>query len=36
MNIRFYRDPGTDQPHITDVDENEVADVLEGPGEEGL
>ena len=36
MNIRFYRDPDTDEPHIYghDVDEGEVADVLESPGED--
>jgi len=36
MNIRFYRDPDTDEPHIYnhEVDEDEVADVLEGPGED--
>jgi len=36
MNIRFYRDPDTDEPHIYghDVDEDEVADVLESPGED--
>lgn len=36
MNIRFYRDPKTDEPHIHghDVDEDEVADVLESPGED--
>jgi hypothetical protein len=36
MNIRFYRDPETEEPHICghDVDENEVADVLESPGED--
>ena len=36
MNIRFYRDPETDEPHIHghDVDEDEVADVLERPGED--
>ena len=36
MNIRFYRDPETDAPHIYghDVDEDEVADVLESPGED--
>jgi hypothetical protein len=36
MNIRFYRDPETDEPHIYghDVDEEEVADVLENPGED--
>ncbi len=36
MRIRFYRDPETDEPHIYghDVDEAEVADVLEGPGED--
>jgi len=36
MKIRFYRDPETGQPHIYghDVDEDEVADVLESPGED--
>ena len=36
MNIRFYRDPETGEPHIYghDVDEDEVADVLESPGED--
>lgn len=36
MNIRFYRDPATDKPHIHGhgVDEDEVADVLESPGED--
>ena len=36
MNIRFYRDPETDVPHIHghDVDEDEVADVLENPGQD--
>ncbi len=36
MNIRFYRDPDTDEPHIYghDVDEDEVADVLQSPGED--
>ena len=36
MNIRFYRDPETDEPHIYghDVGEDEVADVLESPGED--
>ena len=34
MNIRFHRDPQTGEPHIYghDVDEDEVADVLESPG----
>jgi len=38
MNIRFYRDPDTDEPHIYshDVDEDEVADVLQSPGEDRL
>jgi len=38
MNIRFYRDPDTDEPHIYnhDIDEDEVADVLESPGEDRL
>jgi len=36
MNIRFYRDPDTDEPHIYGhgVDEDEVADVLQSPGED--
>jgi hypothetical protein len=36
MKIRFYRDPETDEPHIYahNVDEDEVADVLESPGED--
>jgi hypothetical protein len=36
MNIRYYVDPETDQPHIYNhgVDEQEVEDVLEGPGED--
>jgi hypothetical protein len=36
MNIRFYRNPETDKPHIHGhgVDEDEVADVLESPGED--
>lgn len=35
MNIRFYRDPETDDPHIHNhaVDEDEVQDALESPGE---
>ena len=36
MNIRFYLDPTTGQPHIFEhgVDEREVQDVLETPGED--
>ncbi len=36
MNLRFYRDPETDEPHIYGhgVDEGEVADVLKRPGED--
>lgn len=36
MNIRFFRNPETDEPHIHGhgVDEDEVADVLESPGED--
>ena len=36
MNIRYYFDPGTGQPHIYNhrVDEEEVEDVLDGPGED--
>jgi hypothetical protein len=36
MNLRFYLDPSTGQPHILGrgVDEDEVEDVLEAPGED--
>ncbi len=36
MNIRFYLDPSTGQPHIFGhgVDADEVEDVLEAPGED--
>jgi hypothetical protein len=36
MNIRYYLGPTTGQPHILehDVDEREVQDVLETPGED--
>lgn len=36
MNIRFYYDPETGAPHIYnhDVDEQEVIEVLENPGED--
>ena len=36
MNLRFYLDPTTGQPHIHKhgVDEAEVEDVLEAPGED--
>jgi hypothetical protein len=36
MNIRYYLDPTTGHPHILEhgVDENEVEDVLETPGED--
>ena len=36
MNIRYYLDPTTGQPHILEhgVDEKEVQDVLETPGED--
>lgn len=36
MNVRYYIDPETDEPHIYnhDVDEQEVEDVLDGPGED--
>ena len=36
VNIRFYVDPQTSLPHIYnhDVDEEEVEDVLENPGED--
>jgi len=36
VNLRFYIDPATDEPHIYDhsVDEEEVEDVLARPGED--
>lgn len=36
MKIRFYPDPETEQPHIYrhEVNEDEVADALESPGED--
>lgn len=36
MNIRFYVEPSSGQPHILEhgVDEKEVEDVLETPGED--
>lgn len=36
MNVRYFVDPETGGPHIYnhDVDEQEVEDVLEGPGED--
>jgi len=36
MDIRFYMDPETDQPHIYDhgVTEDEVRQVLRRPGED--
>jgi hypothetical protein len=36
MNIRFYIDPETDEPHIYNhgVSEEEVEDVLRFPGED--
>ena len=36
MNIRFYHDPETGEPHIYNhgIDEHEVTDVLECPGED--
>lgn len=36
MQVRFYRDADTDQPHIYGhgVSENEVEEVLHGPGED--
>ena len=36
MNIRFYIDPETDEPHIYnhDVGEDEVEDILIRPGED--
>jgi hypothetical protein len=34
MNLRFYIDPETDQPHIYNhhVDEDEVEDIMRSPG----
>lgn len=36
MNLRFYIDPATDEPHIYEhsVDEDEIEDVLARPGED--
>ena len=36
MNLRFYIDPTTDEPHIHDhdVDEDEVEDILSRPDED--
>lgn len=36
MKIRFYLDPATGQPHIYNhgVNEQEVEEILEGPGED--
>ncbi len=36
MHIRYYIDPGTEEPHIYnhDVNEIEVEDVLQRPGED--
>lgn len=36
MKIRFYIDPRTNEPHIYshNVDEDEVTDVLQSPGED--
>lgn len=36
MQVRYYRDADTDQPHIYGhgVSENEVEEVLRGPGED--
>lgn len=36
MRLRFYTDPKTEEPHIYnhDVDEREVEDVMERPGED--
>jgi len=36
MNIRFYLDPSTGRPHVLNhgVDENEVEEILEAPGED--
>jgi hypothetical protein len=38
MDIRFYRDPATGEPHIYNhgVTEDEVAEVLRRPGEDRL
>jgi hypothetical protein len=38
MNIRFYLDPATGEPHIYShgVTEDEVGDVLRNPGEDCL
>ena len=38
MNLRFYLDPATGEPHIYNhaVSENEVADVIDRPGEDRL
>ncbi|ETW92812.1 MAG: hypothetical protein ETSY1_42035 [Candidatus Entotheonella factor] len=38
MNIRFYRDPETGEPHIYNhgVTEDEVEDVIRRPGEDRL
>ena len=38
MDIRFYRDPATGEPHIYNhsVTEEEVEDVLRRPGEDRL
>ena len=36
MNLRFYLDPETEEPHIRGhgVDEEEVTDILANPGED--
>ncbi|MFI5398096.1 MAG: DUF4258 domain-containing protein [Candidatus Binatia bacterium] len=36
MNVRFYLDPESGEPHIYshDVEEDEVTDILESPGED--
>ncbi|MCL4832541.1 MAG: DUF4258 domain-containing protein [Caldilineaceae bacterium] len=36
MKIRYYIDPETDEPHIYghDVDEDEIEDILQSPGED--
>jgi len=36
VNLRFYIDPATDEPHIYEhsVDEDEIEDVLARPGED--
>lgn len=36
MEIRYYLDPSTEEPHIYkhDVTENDVEEILQGPGED--